>query len=149
MAGIRKKLVRIANREDPDQTASSEAVWSGSALSALAFVGRQRVFEILEHLLYMSVELNHFIQKNIIRLTSLGRSEMKSRWNCGSMTCIICRTWVGSQYVINSSNAINLSAFPHDWNKIIHLLFCLIWFFTSQQQSFSYAGTGLPRLNQY
>ena len=30
--GIHKMLVRIANREDPDQTASSEAVWSGSAL---------------------------------------------------------------------------------------------------------------------
>ena len=31
-AGIHKILVRIVNREDPDQTASSEAVWSGSAL---------------------------------------------------------------------------------------------------------------------
>ena len=29
---IHKMLVTIANREDPDQTASSEAVWSGSAL---------------------------------------------------------------------------------------------------------------------
>ena len=29
--GIHKMLVRIANREDTDQTASSEAVWSGSA----------------------------------------------------------------------------------------------------------------------
>ena len=42
-------LVRIANREDPDQTASSEAVWSGSALFDpvyLYFFGRQLVFEI-------------------------------------------------------------------------------------------------------
>ena len=31
-AGIHKMLFRIANSEDPDQTASSEAVWSGSAL---------------------------------------------------------------------------------------------------------------------
>ena len=30
-AEIHKMLIRIANREDPDQTASSEAVWSGSA----------------------------------------------------------------------------------------------------------------------
>ena len=30
--GIHKMNVRIANREDPDQTASSEAVLSGSAL---------------------------------------------------------------------------------------------------------------------
>ena len=29
------RIVRIANREDPDQTASSEAVWSGSALLVL------------------------------------------------------------------------------------------------------------------
>ena len=32
MAAIHEMLVRIANREDTDQTASSEAVWSGSAL---------------------------------------------------------------------------------------------------------------------
>ena len=32
MAEANKMLVKIANREDPDQTASSEAVWSGSAL---------------------------------------------------------------------------------------------------------------------
>ena len=31
-------LVRIENREDPDQTASSEAVWSGSALFVKAFL---------------------------------------------------------------------------------------------------------------
>ena len=31
-AGINKTGVRLANREDPDQTASSEAVWSGSSL---------------------------------------------------------------------------------------------------------------------
>ena len=33
-AGIHQMLVRIPNREDPDQTASSEAVSSGSALFA-------------------------------------------------------------------------------------------------------------------
>ena len=32
-----KTLVRIANRADPDPTASSEAVWSGSALFLYAF----------------------------------------------------------------------------------------------------------------
>ena len=32
MMVIHKMLIRIANREDPDQTASSEAVSSGSAL---------------------------------------------------------------------------------------------------------------------
>ena len=37
-AGIHKLLVRIANREDSDQAASSEAVWSGFALFAYAFL---------------------------------------------------------------------------------------------------------------
>ena len=31
-------LIWIANKEDPDQTASSEAVWSGSALFAFTFL---------------------------------------------------------------------------------------------------------------
>ena len=38
MAGILKMLARKANREDPDQTASEEAVWSGSALFVYAFL---------------------------------------------------------------------------------------------------------------
>ena len=33
-----------------------------------------------------------------------------------------------------------------NWNLV---LFCLIGFFTSHQQSFSYIGTGLPGLNKY
>ena len=43
-------LVRTSNREDPDQTASSEAVLSGSAVCAvcLSLFGRHLVFEILE-----------------------------------------------------------------------------------------------------
>ena len=36
--GIHKMRVRITNREDPDQTASSEVVRSGSALFVLAFL---------------------------------------------------------------------------------------------------------------
>ena len=36
-AGIHKMLFRLANREDPDQTDSSEAVWSGSALLSRPF----------------------------------------------------------------------------------------------------------------
>ena len=35
-------------------------------------------------------------------------------------------------------------------NTHLHdILFCLFWFFTSHQQSFSSIGTGLPGLNQY
>ena len=33
-----KMLVWIVNREDPDQTASSESIWSGSALFDYAFL---------------------------------------------------------------------------------------------------------------
>ena len=43
--------VRISNREDPDQTASSEAVRSGSGLFFLGCFGRQFMFGILEHFL--------------------------------------------------------------------------------------------------
>ena len=39
-----KMLVRELNREDPDQTASSEAAWFGSALFAWYFFCRQLVF---------------------------------------------------------------------------------------------------------
>ena len=44
-------LVRIANREDTDQTASSEAFWSESALFVfcVGLFGRQLVLEILEY----------------------------------------------------------------------------------------------------
>ena len=43
--------VSIANSEDPDQTVSSEAVGSGSALNCPSIFGRHPVFEISEHLL--------------------------------------------------------------------------------------------------
>ena len=49
-AGIYKMLVRRANREGPDQTASLEKQ-SDLGLSCLSrYFGRQLVFEILEHL---------------------------------------------------------------------------------------------------
>ena len=41
---------------------------------------------------------------------------------------------------------VNMNAYI----KFGEILFvCLIWFFTSNQQSFSYIGTSLPVLNQY
>ena len=54
-AGIHKMLVRIANREDPDQTASEEAVCSGSALFSRPFwqatsVQNFRTFSIIRFL---------------------------------------------------------------------------------------------------
>lgn len=42
-------------------------------------------------------------------LTSLGRSEMKSRWNWGSITCIMCLIWGGSQRSMSSSRASSFS----------------------------------------
>ena len=40
----------MANSEDPDQTAPSGAVWSGSALFAYGILSETLVFEILGHL---------------------------------------------------------------------------------------------------
>ena len=40
----------MANSVDPDQTALSGAVWSGSALIAYAVLSDQLVFEILGYL---------------------------------------------------------------------------------------------------
>ena len=42
-------------------------------------------------------------------LTSLGSKEMKSRWNWGSITCIMCFTCVGSQLSMSSSKASSFS----------------------------------------
>ena len=40
----------MANSVDPDQTAPSGAVWSGSALFAYAILSETLVYEILGHL---------------------------------------------------------------------------------------------------
>ena len=53
-ARLYKMLVRIANREDPYQTASSEAVCS----VCLGLFGRQVMFEVLEDLPYYFVPCN-------------------------------------------------------------------------------------------
>ena len=41
----------MANSQDPDQTAPSGAVWSGSALFAFAILLDTLIYEILGHLL--------------------------------------------------------------------------------------------------
>ena len=46
-AGIHNTLVRIANMENPDQTASADVMFE-----CLDFFGRQLVLEIFEHLPY-------------------------------------------------------------------------------------------------
>ena len=45
-----KILSGMANSVDPDQTAPSGAVWSGSALFAYAILSETLVFEFLGHL---------------------------------------------------------------------------------------------------
>ena len=49
MAGIHKMLVRIANREDPDQTVLQKQ--SDLCIVCLCLFDRHLVFKILEHLL--------------------------------------------------------------------------------------------------
>lgn len=51
------------------------------------------------------------------KATSLGSNEMKSRWNCGSITFIMCRTWVGSQRSISMSTATRRSTGVHRWKE--------------------------------
>ena len=51
-------LARIANSEDLDQTASSEAVCSGSALFVKDFFARSLVYKILEHPLLMLLPIS-------------------------------------------------------------------------------------------
>ena len=49
-----KILSGMANSVDPDQTAPSGAVWSGSALFAYVILSDTLVFKILGHLLYIN-----------------------------------------------------------------------------------------------
>ena len=53
---IHKMLVRTAIREDPVQTASSEAVFSWSALFVYAFLASNSVFKILKNLPKFTLE---------------------------------------------------------------------------------------------
>ena len=43
----------MANSVDPDQTAPSGAVWSGSALIAYVILSENFVYEIIGHLPYL------------------------------------------------------------------------------------------------
>jgi hypothetical protein len=61
---------------------------------------------------YMNYEFQS-IHKQFQVFTSFGRRDMKSLWNCGSMTCIMCRTCVGSHVSISWSIASSRSAFDH------------------------------------
>uniref|UniRef100_A0A8B9V622 Uncharacterized protein n=1 Tax=Anas zonorhyncha TaxID=75864 RepID=A0A8B9V622_9AVES len=46
---------------------------------------------------------------HLLQLTSLGSREMKSLWNCGSMTCIMYLICEGSQRSMSSSRASSFS----------------------------------------
>ena len=63
-------LVKIANREDTDQTASSKAVLSGSALFVYAFICRHLVLQILEHLPYMIIVMSISANDEALMITS-------------------------------------------------------------------------------
>ena len=62
-AEINKMLVRKANKEDPDQTASSEAVSSGSALFVEAFLARNYCQIIRTFTIYQFLLCNNTIEK--------------------------------------------------------------------------------------
>ena len=76
-------LVRIAHRRDPDQTASLEAVWSGSALFVKVYLS-QLVFEILEHLWY---RLHIVIYKSYMVVFNLHPASIVCPVNVVSLVC--------------------------------------------------------------
>ena len=63
-----KILCGMANSVDPDQTAPSGAVWSGSALFAYAILSETWVFGILGHLLYVREDCVRGILFNLVPL---------------------------------------------------------------------------------
>ena len=79
-----------------------------------------------------------------ISLTTMSMQEILSKYVC-LLDKRYCRTRSG------------LLCWEHTLDKrycrtrsfLLFCLFCLIWFFTSHQQSFSYKGMGLPGQNQY
>ena len=60
-AVIHKMLIRLVNRKDSDQNASSDAVWSGSVLFVNMHFGRQLVSEILDDLPYIVTYFKQYI----------------------------------------------------------------------------------------
>ena len=68
------------------------------------------------HRLKHSSQTTHWLHiwtRVVFHRTSLGSREMKSLWNCGSITCIMCFTWLVSHLSINSSRANSLSGPLH------------------------------------
>ena len=57
----------MANSVDPDRTAPSGAVWSGSALFAYAILSATLVYEILGHWPYIFTAKKESFLKSIIR----------------------------------------------------------------------------------
>lgn len=64
----------------------------------------------------LHLQYNKKVYVGIKQHTSLGRREIKSLWNCGSITSNICLTCIGSQVSISRSIAISLSAFRQCYN---------------------------------
>ena len=56
----------MANSVDPDQTAPSGAVWSGSALFAYVILSETLVFEFLGHLPYMMNKASDKVNKQTL-----------------------------------------------------------------------------------
>ena len=66
-----KILCEKANSVDPDQTAPSGAVWSGSALFVYAILSAILVYEILGHILYSNDSKGNWRNQGFFQLTWL------------------------------------------------------------------------------
>ena len=74
-----KDADRMANSVDPDQTASSEAVWSWSALFAETYLSQY--IEFVRYILFQSFQIGGYIQDTQNILIDLGSCSISSFYN--------------------------------------------------------------------
>ena len=135
-AGIHKLPARIANREDPGQTASPEAVWSGSALFHSSRLG-------LEAIGYLptSFWLNwvYLILNWVFQVFVLGIHLKAKQWNRALFLLIFCLLSVSllessisevaiSNLLLKSNVSIKSSLIPRITNAVLELV--MIWYYS-------------------
>ena len=106
-AGIHRVLVRIANREDADQTATSEAVWSGFALYVYCLVSKAFLW---------TTSVKNFRTSIIYRLklepyTCLFQMTLAKKSDSGQNICEVIKEegiYIASSNVLVKGNYIDL-----------------------------------------
>ena len=115
-----KILSRMANSIDPDQTAPSGAVWSGSTLFAYAILSDTLVYKILGYLSYPIKNFSYFSTKT---------------W-CGTRKCLGKAFLTSTHNMFSWRNKTNVSTF---WLKK-HLIWVALHSTVSCMSDFRYRG---------